>query len=63
MQKVAKTRLKRPLKKKANFFRGQLSLNAGRSIEECLSTFIKLLHVINIFFFLFSSGRLRQVLL
>ena len=67
----SKTCVKRPLSKRPTIgFQGQLSLNAGQKYcrmlqgehSAILSTFIKLPFVIKVFF-LFLSGRLRQVLL
>ena len=61
----SKTCLKRPLSKRPKIgFQDLLSLNAGqREHSAILSTFIKLPFVIKIFFCLFLSGRLIQVLL
>ena len=70
--RYSKTCLKRPLKKKTkNGFQDQLLLNAGQMYcrmlqgehSAILSTFIKLPFVIKIFFSLFLSCHLRQVLL
>ena len=74
LEVYSKTCLKRPLKKKTKLcFHDQLSLNAGQKYcrmlqgehSAILSTFIKPQSVMQIFvvFFLFLSGRFRQVLL